>query len=234
MGKTTETLHAEKREAKGTRACTLLRAAGQVPAILYGHKEEPVAIQVPEEELVTALRQHSRMFELHVGRHKDLVLLKEVQHDSFGDEIVHADFVRVAMDEKIRLEVPIQLKGTPKVEHTVLQQTLGQLEIECLPKDIPAAIVVPVGDLVLDQSLHVREVVPPPGVKILTDPEVIVATLTAVVEEVAPAAAPAMAEGPAEPEVIGRKAEPEVGEEGEEAEEKEKEKKEKKEKKEQK
>ena len=219
-------MHAEKREAKGTRACTLLRAAGQVPAILYGHKEEPVAIQVSEEELVTALRQHSRMFELHLDRHKDLVLLKEVQHDSFGDEIVHADFVRVAMDEQIRLQVPIQLKGTPKVEHTVLQQTLGQLEIECLPKDIPAAIVVPVGDMVLNQSLHVREVVPPPGVKILADPEVIVATLAAVVaEEVAPAAAPTIEEGPGEPEVIGRKAEPEEGEEGEEVEEKKKEKK---------
>jgi large subunit ribosomal protein L25 len=215
----TETLHGKKREASGTRACRLMRTQGEIPAVLYGHKEETLAIQVSRDELDEALRRRARMFDLVVGRKKDTVLLREVQYDALGDEIVHVDFMRIAMDETVTLEIPILLKGKPKVEHAVLQQTLGSLKIECLPAHIPDAITVMAGDLELGQSIHVREITPPEGIKILADPEIIVATLTAAEEEVvaAPAAAPA-AEGEAaaaEPEVIGRKAQPEEGEEAE-------------------
>lgn len=220
MGIATETLNAAKREAAGTRECRRLRAQGQVPAVLYGHKKATVPIQVSAEELETALRRRTRMFELHLEKAKDLVLLKEVQYDAFGDEVVHADFVRVAMDEKITLEVPIQFKGQPKVEHAVLQQTLARVEVECLPKDIPEAIVHNVAEMALGQTLTVKELAVPPGVRILTDPEVIFAALTAIVEEeVAPVAAPA--EGAVgEPEIIGRKVGEEEVEEGAEADEK--------------
>jgi len=220
----TETLHGKKRTASGTRACRRLRAEGQVPAIVYGRQEAPVAIQVSHEELDDAIRRRARMFELHVGTQKDHVLLREVQYDAFGSEIFHADFIRVAMDEAVTLTVPIQLKGAPKVEHAVLQQPLGQVEIECLPKDIPDAIIAMAADMQLGDTLKVRQLVPVPGVKILTDPEVIVAALTSIEEEVAaPAAAPVEAAA-AEPEVIGRKAEPEEGEKEEAEKEKPKEK----------
>ena len=204
MAKSTQTLDAKKREVRGTRACRLLRAQGDVPAIVYGHQQEVLAIQVSGEELEEALRHRTRMFELHIGKTKDSVLLKEVQYDALGSDLVHADFVRVALDEAVTLEVPVQLKGTPKVEHSVLQQTLGTLEIECLPADIPDAIIVLTANLELGQSIHVREIQPPPGVKILSDPETIVAALTAAAIEEAIQAAPA-AEGAGEPEVIGRK-----------------------------
>ena len=219
MAISTETLHGKKREASGTRACRLMRTQGEIPAVLYGHKEETLALQVSRDELDEALRRRARMFELVVGRKKDTVLLREVQYDALGDEIVHVDFMRIAMDETITLEVPILLKGKPKVEHAVLQQTLGSLKIECLPAHIPDAIIVMAGDMELGQSIHVREITPPEGIKILADPEIIIATLTAAEEEVvaAPAAAPAAeGEAGAEPEVIGRKAEPEEGEEAEE------------------
>jgi large subunit ribosomal protein L25 len=213
VGIATETLHAKKREIKGTRACRRLREEGQVPAVLYGHKEKTVPIQVSVEELETAVRRRSRMFELHLGKKRDVVLLKELQYDSFGDAVVHADFVRIAMDEKLTLEVTILLKGAPKVEHTVLQQPLANVEVECLPKDIPEAIVAQVGDMVEGESRKVGVLQAPPGVKILTDPEVIFVTLTTIVEEVV-AAAPAPEEVAAvEPEVIGRKVEAEEGEE---------------------
>ncbi|MBE3070789.1 MAG: 50S ribosomal protein L25 [Planctomycetes bacterium] len=208
MAISTETLHAKKREASGTRACRRLRAQGEVPAILYGHKEEAVALQVSVDELEKALRHHARMLELQVDDRKDTVLLRAVQYDALGDEIVHVDFVRVAMDETITLEVPIQLKGKPKVEHAVLQQTLGVLEIECLPANIPDAIIVPAANLILGQSIHVGDIVPPEGIKIVTEPEIIVATLTAAAAEVSIEAAAAEGEATAEPEVIGRKAEP--------------------------
>ena len=214
---TTETLKVEKREAAGTRACRLLRAQGQVPVVLYGHKEETLPLQVEHEQFEDALKRRVRMFELHVGRKKEVALLKEVQYDSFGDRVVHADFVRVAMDETLRLEVPIQLKNPPKIEHTMLEQPLAQVEVECLPKDIPDAIVAVVSDMKEGDVRKVGALVPPAGVKILTDPEVIFVTLKTIEEEVvAPAAAAVPAEGAAgEPEIIGRK----VGEEGEEGEE---------------
>ena len=216
MGIATETLHAVKRESHGTRASRNLRKEGKVPAVLYGRKKDALPIQVDKQELIEALRKRSRMFELHLETEKDTVLLKELQYDAFGDEIVHADFVRIAMDEVITLEVPIQMKGQPKIEHAVLEQTLAIVKIECLPKDIPDAVILQVADIQIDQTRTVKDLTVPPGVKILTDPEVIVAAMTAIKEEVAaPAAAVAAAPGAAEPDLI-RKEKPEEAEEGEE------------------
>jgi len=200
----TETLHAKKREVSGSRACRRLRAEGLVPAILYGRKEEPEPLQIPSEELEETLRHHSRILELHVGRKKESVLVKAVQYDAFGSEVVHVDFVRVAMDEKVTLEVPIVLKGTPKREHAVLQQALDAVEIECLPADIPESFVTPVGHLQVGEIVRVAQLDVPKGVRILTDPETVVATLTLAMKEEA-VAAPAEAEVAAvEPELIGR------------------------------
>ena len=179
-----EILRAKKREARGTKACRRLRAAGQIPAIVYGHEQEPVAVQVAAEDLDRALRRRSRMFDIRLGRKKESVLLRDIQHDALGDEVIHADFVRVAMDEAIAIEVPITLKGKPRAEHAVLQQTLASLEVECLPSDIPEEILVPVGDLEVGQSISVADLTMPEGVKVLADAETIVAALTlAAIEE---------------------------------------------------
>ena len=204
MPAATETLHAKKREVSGSRACRRLRAEGLVPAILYGRKEEPEPLQVPSEALEETLRRPSRILELHVGRKKESVLVKAVQYDAFGSEIVHVDFVRVAMDEKVTLEVPVVLKGAPKQEHAVLQQTLDSVEVECMPGDIPESFVAMVGHLQVGATVRVAQLDVPKGVRILTDPETIVAALTlAMREEVV--AAPAEAEAVAvEPELIGR------------------------------
>jgi len=215
VGIATETLHATKREASGTRACRRMRLEGKVPAVLYGHKKEALSLQVDMQELVDALRKRTRMFELQLDKQKDTVLLKAVQYDAFGDVIVHADFVRIAMDEAVTLEVPILLKGHPKVEHAVLEQTLAIVKIECLPKDIPEAVILQVADIQLNETRTVKDITLPAGVKILTAPEVIVAAMKAIKEEVAaaPGAAP-VATGAVEPELI-RKEKPEEGEEGE-------------------
>ena len=216
MAAKNETLTAKKRDAIGTKACQRLRQAGDVPAVVYGHQEDTVAIQVSAEDLEKALRSHSRMFDLKIGRKKESVLLKDLQHDAFGDHVIHADFVRVAMDEAIEIEVPITLKGAPKAEHAVLQQTLDALEIECLPGDIPEQILCPVGTLQVGDSVTVADLQVPPEVKVLSDPETTVATLTpAVVSEEAEEEAAAAAEAAAEPELIGREAEEEEEEAGE-------------------
>lgn len=213
MAISTETLHAKKRTANGTRACRELRAGGEVPAVVYGHGQDAAAIQVAQEALVTALRRRTRMFDLAVDDARETVLLQEVQYDALGSHIVHADFLRVAMDEKVTLEVTLTLKGQPKVEHAVLQQTLNTLEVECLPGDIPEAIIVKVAHLQLGDTVKVGELELPAGVTAVTDPEVVVAALTAAAAEVsAEAAAPEGAA--AEPELIGRKPAEEGEEEG--------------------
>ena len=203
-----EPLTVKKREVSGTKACRRLRVAGEVPAIIYGHAKETVAIQVPAEELHQALRQHSRMFDVRLGRKKESVLLRDIQYDAFGDVILHADFVRVAMDEALQIKIPIRLKGSPKVEHAVLQQTLDTLEVECLPSDIPEGIVVPVADMQLNESITIQDVKVPDAIKILTDPETVVATLT-LVAAMAGEEPEAVAAASEEPEVIGREDEAE-------------------------
>jgi large subunit ribosomal protein L25 len=217
VGIATETLHGTKRETRGTRACRDLRKEGKVPAILYGRKKDALSFQLDTEELTEALRHHTRMFELQLDEIKDTVLLKAVQYDAFGDYIVHVDFVRIAMDEAVTLEVPILLKGHPKVEHAVLEQTLAIVKIECLPKDIPEAVILQVADIQLNETRTVKDITLPAGVKILTAPEVIVAAMKAIKEEVAaaPGAAPVAAAAGVEPELI-RKEKLEEGEEGEE------------------
>jgi len=200
-----KTFHAKKRKANGTRACRRLRAEGEVPAVLYGHKEKTEAVQVSYEELEGALRHHGRMFELNIGHKKEPVLLKEVQYDALGTQIVHADFQRVAMDEKLTLEVPITLKGKPKVEHAVLQQTLGAVEVECLPGDIPEEIIAQTADMEMGDTVHVSDLDALEGVKVLTDPETIVAALTAAAAEAAVEEEAAPAAEAEEPELVGRK-----------------------------
>lgn len=205
MPTASKTFHAKKRKANGTRACRRLRAEGEVPAVLYGHKEKTEAVQVSYEELEGALRHHGRMFELNIGHKKEPVLLKEVQYDALGTQIVHADFQRVAMDEKLTLEVPITLKGKPKVEHAVLQQTLGAVEVECLPGDIPEEIIAQTADMEMGDTVHVSDLDALEGVKVLTDPETIVAALTAAAAEAAVEEEAAPAAEAEEPELVGRK-----------------------------
>ncbi len=209
-----ETLHAKTREERGTKACRRLRDEGQVPAVLYGHEEKAVVLQVPYEELEAALRHHSRMIELRLDDRSETVLVKDVQYDAFGMQLVHADFQRVKMDETLEIEVPVILKGKPKEEHAVLQQMLDAVEVECLPGNIPEEIVMTVGEMTIGDSRHVADLEAPEGVKLISDPETVVATVTAaraeeVEEEILAEAAP----GAEEPELIRPEREEEEEEE---------------------
>jgi large subunit ribosomal protein L25 len=125
-------------------------------------------------------------------------------------EVIHVDFARVSLDEKVEVTVPVELKGTPKGEADggVLQQIIAELEVECLVTDIPDAIRHNVSEMAIDDVLHVKDLKMPTGVRPLQDAEAIVALVKEVIEEAAPVAAEAET---AEPEVIGRK--PEEGEE---------------------
>jgi large subunit ribosomal protein L25 len=136
-----------------------------------------------------------------------------VQYDHLGLEVIHVDFARVSLDEKVEVTVPVELKGEPKGEKDggVLQQIINELEVECLVTDIPDRIVHNVSEMALDDVLHIKDLQLPSGVRVLQDGELIVAQVREIKEE---EVAPAAVEGEAEPEVIGKKAEEEAPAEG--------------------
>ena len=198
-------ISAKPRTELGSRANKRLRDAGLVPGVVYGHKEAVVPVTLPRKEVMTHLNHGAHLFELALDGKSERVLVKEVQYDHLGLEIIHVDFARVSLDEKVEVTVPIELKGTPKGEADggVLQQILSEIEVECLVTEIPDAVRHNVSEMALNDVLHVRDLKLPAGVTPIPDGEVIVATVKVIAES---EAAPAEGET-AEPEVIGRKTE---------------------------
>ena len=195
---------AKPRSELGSRANKRLRDSGMLPGVVYGHKEAVVPVTLPRKELVSHLNRGAHVFELALEGKNERVLVKEVQYDHLGLEVIHVDFARVSLDEKVKVTVPIELKGTPKGEADggVLQQIVSEIEVECLVTEIPDAIRHNVSELGLNEVLHIRDLKLPPGVRAIPDGEVIVATVKEIAET---EAVPAEGET-AEPEVIGRKA----------------------------
>ena len=204
---------AKPRSELGSRANKRLRSMGFIPAVIYGHKEAVVPVTLPKKEVVNHLSHGAHVFDVALDGRTEKVLVKEVQYDHLGMEVLHVDFARVSLDEKVEVTVPIELKGEPKeAEGGVLQQVINELEVECLVTEIPDVIRINVGDMKLDDVLHIKDLKLPTGVTTKLDPELIVVTLKEVKEEeVAPAP---IEEGAAEPEVIGKKKEEEAAAEG--------------------
>ena len=198
------------RSELGSRANKRLRDAGFIPGVIYGHKEAVVPVTLPKKEVVNHLNHGTHLFDLALDGKNEKVLVKEVQYDHLGMEVLHVDFARVSLDERVEVTVPLELKGEPKGEADggVLQQIVAEIELECLVTEIPDAIRHNVAEMALGDVLHIKDLKLTPGAKALQDEDLIVATVKEIAEE-APAEA---AEGAAEPEVIGRK--PEEGEEG--------------------
>ncbi len=187
----------------GSRANKRLRNSGFVPGVIYGHKEAVVPITLPKKELRGHLDRGAHLFDLALEGKSEKVLVKEVQFDHLGLDVIHVDFARVSLDEKVRVTVPVELKGEPKgeAEGGVLQQIINELEVECLVTDIPDAIRHNVSDMAMNDSVQIKDLKLPPGVRVLQDEDLMVATVREIVDQ---AAAPVEGET-AEPELIGRK-----------------------------
>jgi large subunit ribosomal protein L25 len=213
------TLEVEDRTKSGTNAAKQIRKKGLVPAVMYGHGEETAVLSVPGDALYKAIRHGVRIFDVKHKGNVQKTLLRDVQWDPLGHDILHADFYRVRADEKITLDVKVELKGTAPGVTTgggVLVQQIHSLSVECLIINIPESIRVNIGELQLDQAIHVKEIPLPEGVTVKNDPEAIVVQISKKIEEVvAPVTAAAPGTEAAEPEVIGRAAKEEE-EEGEE------------------
>lgn len=202
------TLKAEKREGTGTRRARTVRHGGRLPAVVYGHGEAPENLTLDRHDTVVALKHGARTLQLDIGGAKKQFLIKEVQYDTFGVMPIHLDLMRVDLNERVRVKVSIELKGTPKgaSEGGVLDQVMSALDVECLVTEIPDTLHPAVTHLGLLEALLVKDLVLPPGVKALADPEDRVAVVRKLGEAAAEAAAP-VAEGEEavqEPERIGR------------------------------
>ncbi len=205
-------LKASKREAFGTRKVKPLRAAGMIPGIVYGHNEPPLPITLSAHDVSVALAHGERLLELDVAGQVQNVLVKEVQYDPMGQEILHMDLTRVDLDERVEVTVPIVLRGTPAgaADGGVLHQVSAEVTVECTVRAIPEEIRMSVAEMKIDDVLYMRDLPLTEGAVLVDDGETLVATVSVVKEEVE---APAPLEAaPAEPEVIGeKKEEPEEG-----------------------
>jgi len=212
----TMSLKSEQRQAQGTRKARALRKEGKLPVVIYGHGEPPESVSLDQHEVQIALKRGARTLKVDVRGEVKPYLIKEVQYDHFADTPVHLDLARVDLNERVHVKVGIELRGVPKgvAEGGVLDQSMGQIEIECLVTDIPDTLHPFVTQLALGESLHVKDLQLPPGVVALADPEDRIATVRKIVEAVV---APAPVEGEeaatAEPERIGRIKKEEEGEE---------------------
>jgi large subunit ribosomal protein L25 len=207
-----EVLQVESRTEQGRSGSKKLRQKGKIPAILYGHGEASISLSIDNEQMSSALRHHSRLVQL-AGAVNESALIKDMQYDTYGIDILHVDFTRVSTDERIELEVRVELKGQAVGvrEGGVLSHQIHDVEIECLAVAIPEKLIINVTNLKKGDSLHVSDIEVPEGVKILADKNLIVVSVSEPSEE---AEALPGATG-AEPELIKRKAGEEEGDEAE-------------------
>jgi large subunit ribosomal protein L25 len=196
----------ERREVRGSMGARRLRRKGLVPGVVYGHKEAVVPVAFDGEVVLKAVRHGVRVLDLQADGSVQKALIRELQWDHLGKDLLHVDFYRVAADERIRVPVALELRGTaPGVSAGgVLDQPLHNVDIECLAIAVPESIRVNINELQLGQALHVKDLHLPEGVKVLADPDAVVVQVKSPEEEPEPTAGPAAEQ--AEPEVIGRQA----------------------------
>lgn len=197
-----EALNVKARENTGTQNNRRLRKQGIVPAVLYGHGEKNVNLTATADDMQAVLRHHSRVVELK-GAVNEKALIKDLQWDVFGIDIVHVDFARVSEHEHVTVQIPVEIRGdAPGVkEGGVLEIVIHELEVDCEAEAIPEKIEVAVKDLHLGGEITAGDISLPQGVKLVTEAGELV------VHCVKPRAmADIGGEGAvAEPEVIGRK-----------------------------
>lgn len=230
------TVEAEPREEFGKNEARRARHAGRIPGIVYGGGGPSIPVTVDPRKVVEVLRSemgHNAIFTLEIrGKAPARVMLRDWQVEPIAGRLLHVDMVRVALDTKLKVKVPIQITGEAKgvkVQGGVFEFILREVEIECLPDDIPDHIAVDVTELMIGRTLRVSDLPPTDKFKVLTDANRAVAhVVTLKIEEEKPAEVVAEAAAPAEPEVI-RKGKAETDEAAEEEPAGKKEKKEKKE-----
>ena len=190
-----------KNKGTGTKFARKLRSQGRIPAIIYGHKLAPLPISMTRESVWEMIKKRTHLAELEMdGGGPETVMVREIQWDHLGKEIIHLDFARVSAGEAIETEVTIELRGVAPgtAEGGVLEQLIHAIEVTCRADAIPDNIKVDISELKIGQAIHVKELKLPEGVSTQADPEALVVHVTTKVQEAATTEA---ADG-VQPEVI--------------------------------
>ncbi len=201
-------IKAFKREKLGSGESGRLRKQGIIPTVVYGHNIN-LSLAIPRSELLILKKHHfseNLIINLSIeGENEPLsVLVKDVQHDPLTEDVKHLDFFHISLKEKVSVKVPIEIKGEPKgvKEGGVLEHHLWEVEVQCLPTDIPESVIVDISNLDIGDSLHIRDISAVENVEILEDPEEVIVSVAAVKEE---SEEEAVEEEGAEPQVIKEK-----------------------------
>jgi len=224
-------LDAEIREEIGRGKVKAIKDKGFIPAVVYAEGKSALALKLSHRQLVQLVHHHrieGVVINLNIKDDKsgsnDLAsdsqspkkqksrpcLIKEIQHDPVHGDIIHVDFNQISLTKAIKVNVPVVAKGEPvgvKQEGGSLEHILWEIEVECLPTNIPKDIEVDVTQLKMGESIHVQDIVVPQGVKILNDPGAIILTVAAPMKEEVPPEVAVEGEAAQEPEVIKEKKE---------------------------
>jgi len=217
-------LEAQPRESGNKNEARRVRQGGKIPGVVYGAGKNSMPVSVDPRQVLRILHSdtgHNTIFDLALDGERTKAMIVDWQFEPIKGSLLHIDVKRIAMDQALRVSVPIELVGVPegvKTQGGILEQMLREVEIECLPGDIPSYIEVDVSHLVFGKVLRVTDLPHNEKLKFLSDENQPVAHVTSVKEEVAaaPEATAEAAAAPAEPEVI-KKGKQETDEEGGEA-----------------
>jgi len=218
------TVAAQHRESRGKNEARRLRLTGRVPAVLYGGKGEAITLSLNTKQVGAILRSesgHNTLFQVDIGGKHEPAILKDWLVDPVTGRLLHVDLLRIAMDVRMRVKVPVHTFGEPsgvKVEGGVFEMVTREVEVEVLPADIPTEFRADISGLALNQALRAGDLqMDASKIKLITDKDRVIAHVVALkVEEEKPVdAVAADAAAPAEPEVIKKGKKEEEGEEAE-------------------
>lgn len=214
------TLSAEVRNDRGKGVARKLRAAGRVPGVVYGHGREPQSLSLVArdlDKLLSTIAAGSTVIELTLGRATTKTLIREIQRHPFKKQVLHIDFMELVAGEKVIVDIPLVFVGIPegvRLSGALLEQIVHSIEVNVDPSNIPNHVDVDVTNLAMGHSLHVRDLVLPEGLEVLTDEDTTICAVIAprAVLEEAPAAEGDAAAAVGEPELIRKAKDEDEGE----------------------
>jgi large subunit ribosomal protein L25 len=174
----TVVLKAELREHSGSVDAARVRRDGRIPAIVYGHKQEPTAVSLDAHSLLEELHHGHRLMDVQIGKNQEKMIIKDIQYDYLGRNVIHLDLMRVDVTETVRVTIPIELKGTAKgaTGGGVIEKHTDHIEVECKVTDIPHSVVVLIKDIDIGDSIHAGDVTLPQGVKLISPSDMVLVT----------------------------------------------------------
>lgn len=177
-----KTIEARTRTLTGKGAAKRLRREGRLPAVMYDNTGKAVLLDLDDKDFAKLYGTitESTLIDVKIDGTRDAIaFVKDAQYNIIIDKVTHVDFYEVEAGKKIRTKIPVRLTGSPEGVRLggVLEASTEELDVECLPKDLPPRVIVDVSALELNHSIHVKDVVVPAGVKVLTDPHLTIATL---------------------------------------------------------